>query len=208
MGRGVPIAELNALRTSLSRIKGGQLARAAKAPVITLAVSDVIGDDLHVIGSGPSVPCAAAEVIVPMRAFAEAVHARLPVLPFHEQPMQGEVTDLERGIHWGEPTLAIPADHGEGGRAQQLALELARRLRGSDQSAFVAGSDGIDGPAPANRPAPAGAYVDGTTWDAIGDAVATRALERRDAGTALAAVGALVITGPTGINHADLAVVG
>jgi len=208
MASGMPIAQLNALRTSLSNLKGGKLAQASRAPVITLAVSDVIGDDVSVIGSGPSVPCTVAEVIAPMRSFAEAVHARLPVLPLHEEPMRGHVTALERGIHWGEPTLAIPADHGEGGRAQQLALEMARKLRGTADSAFVAGSDGIDGPPPAGRPAPAGAYVDGTTWDAIGDAAATRALERRDAGSVLAAVGALVITGPTGINHADLAVVG
>jgi hydroxypyruvate reductase len=225
MAAAEPIERLNALRKSMSHIKGGKLiAAVGAAKVITLAVSDVIGDDLRVIGSGPTIPdnaaarqvCEArgdvAEVVAPLRLFASGIRAalgsRARVLPFHEQPMRGHVTDLERGIHWGEPTLTIPDDHGEGGRAQQLALELARRLRGTDQSAFVAGSDGIDGPPPANRPAPAGAYVDGTTWDAIGDAAATRALERRDAGSVLAAVGALVITGPTGINHADVAVVG
>lgn len=212
MASGMAIAELNAMRTSMSRIKGGGLARASKAPVITLAVSDVIGDDLGVIGSGPSVPCAVAEVIAPMRSFSEAARdalaARGLVLPFHQEPMRGQVTSLDRGIHWGEPTLVVPADHGEGGRAQQLALDMARRLRGTDQCAFVVGSDGVDGPPPASRPAPAGAYVDGTTWDAVGDAAAARALERRDAGSVLAAVGALVITGPTGINHADLALVG
>jgi hydroxypyruvate reductase len=225
MASGEPIERLNALRRSMSNIKGGKLAVATgAAKVITLAISDVIGDDLRVIGSGPTIPdtdaarqvCDArgdvAEVILPMRLFAFGVSAELRsrgiVLPFHEEPMRGRVTDLERGIHWGEPTLTVPDDHGEGGRAQQLALELARRLRGTDRSAFVAGSDGIDGPPPHGRPAPAGAYVDATTWDAIGDEAATRAVERRDAGSALAAVGALVITGPTGINHADVAVVG
>jgi glycerate-2-kinase len=228
MRSGASIEELNALRRSMSRIKGGKLAEASRARVVTLAVSDVIGDALHVIGSGPTIAIPSegdrrpvdefaargdvAEVIAPMSSFADAIgdalRARGIVLPFHEEPMRGEVTDLERGIHWGEPTLTVPADHGEGGRAQQLALEMARRLRGTDRSAFVVGSDGIDGPPPQGRPAPAGAYVDGTTWDAIGDAAATRALERRDAGHALAAVGALVITGPTGINHADVAVVG
>jgi glycerate-2-kinase len=225
MAAGEPIERLNALRRSMSNIKGGKLAvSAGAARVITLAISDVIGDDLAVIGSGPTIPGDAAarqvcevrgdiaEVILPMRLFAFGMRAELQsrgiVLPLHEEPMRGHVTDLERGIHWGEPTLTIPEDHGEGGRAQQLALELARRLRGTDQSAFVVGSDGIDGPPPKGRPAPAGAYVDGSTWNAIGDAAATRALERRDAGSLLAAVGALVITGPTGINHADVAVVG
>jgi hydroxypyruvate reductase len=39
----------------LSRIKGGRLAEAAAAPALTLAISDVVGDDLSVIGSGPTV---------------------------------------------------------------------------------------------------------------------------------------------------------
>ena len=106
--------------------------------------------------------------------------------------------------------MQVPANHGEGGRAQQLALELARQLRGVSRAAFVVGSDGSDGPAPASRPTPAGAYVDGATWDAIANANIdpSAALERRDAGTALAAIGALVVTGPTGVNHADVVVIG
>jgi hydroxypyruvate reductase len=40
----------------LSAIKGGQLAAAASAAVLTLAISDVVGDDLSVIASGPTVP--------------------------------------------------------------------------------------------------------------------------------------------------------
>jgi hydroxypyruvate reductase len=214
MASAMPIRELNELRGSLSKLKHGRLAAASRAPVVTLAVSDVIGDDLHVIGSGPTVPCAHAEVLVPMRAFAEAMHARLSFIPLHRTPVQGLVEiaarELGPGVWWGEPTMLVPEDHGEGGRAQQLALELAALLSGTDLSAFVAGSDGVDGPPPKNRPAPAGAYVDGTTWDAIVAAGIdpAEALARRDAGTALAAVGALVITGPTGINHADVAVVG
>ena len=70
-------------------------------------------------------------------------------------------------LQWGEPTIALPIGHGTGGRAQQLALELAKRISGQDRIAFVAGSDGQDGPKPADRPAPAGAFVDGTTWLAI-----------------------------------------
>ncbi|MDB4956309.1 MAG: hypothetical protein JWO36_3878 [Myxococcales bacterium] len=113
-------------------------------------------------------------------------------------------------VAWGEPTLALPKHHGEGGRAQQLALELAKRMRGTWDSAFIAGSDGIDGPPPHGRPAPAGAYVDGSTWDAIVAAGIDpdRALARCDAGPALEAVGALVITGPTGINFADVMIIG
>jgi glycerate 2-kinase len=54
---GANIHELNCVRKHISRIKGGQLARLAyPATLLTLILSDVIGDDLDVIGSGPTVP--------------------------------------------------------------------------------------------------------------------------------------------------------
>ena len=52
---GAEIHALNTVRKHLSAIKGGQLAAAAGGSVLTLAVSDVVGDDVSVIGSGPSV---------------------------------------------------------------------------------------------------------------------------------------------------------
>jgi glycerate 2-kinase len=57
LASGATIGELNAVRKHLSVFKGGQLARAAApATVITLALSDVIGDPLDVIASGPTAP--------------------------------------------------------------------------------------------------------------------------------------------------------
>jgi glycerate 2-kinase len=57
LGCGASIQEINAVRKHLSQVKGGQLARAAApAPVINLMLSDVVGDDLDTIGSGPFVP--------------------------------------------------------------------------------------------------------------------------------------------------------
>lgn len=54
---GATIHELNTVRKHLSRSKGGRLARACyPAAVISLILSDVVGDDLDVIGSGPTVP--------------------------------------------------------------------------------------------------------------------------------------------------------
>jgi hydroxypyruvate reductase len=54
---GASIDEINALRKHLSRLKGGQLARlVAPARLITLVLSDVVGDRLDVIASGPTVP--------------------------------------------------------------------------------------------------------------------------------------------------------
>jgi glycerate-2-kinase len=155
------------------------------------------------------------QLVLPMRAFADEL-GKILAMRVLETPMSVGVShvakDLESRapcIAWGEPTLHVPKQHGEGGRAQQLALELAWLLRGTKRWAFVAGTDGIDGPLPERRPTPAGAFVDGKTWDKI---VAVgidphRALGKCDAGTALAAVGALVVTGPTGVNHADIAIV-
>ncbi len=54
---GAPIGEMNIVRKRLSRIKGGRLAlAAAPARVLTLAVSDVPGDEPTAIASGPTVP--------------------------------------------------------------------------------------------------------------------------------------------------------
>jgi hydroxypyruvate reductase len=265
MAAGAAIDEINAVRGALSAIKAGRLALAAAAPVVTLAVSDVIGDPIGVIGSGPTAgpwlaspgvpvddgaaatwrrarqvlarlglaaPAALdheppvrrvarrdhAQVIAPM---ASAAHAAVAALAARgvaarliEAPVAGDVAAVadelagEPGarVAWGEPTVRIPAAHGAGGRAQQLALELARRLRGTARGALVVGTDGIDGPPPPGRPSPAGAWIDGATWDAIAAAGIdpAAALAACDAGTALAAAGALVVIGPSGINHADL----
>jgi glycerate 2-kinase len=261
MAAGASIHELNTVRAGLSELKAGQLASACAAPLETLAISDVIGDRLEVIGSGPTIPARRdaeqrrvaavavlesrglavpdvlresaavtadvrsgdrAELVLGMAAFAEAATAALVAagVPARllAEPIRGEPEDIaerlaaELGVvvAWGEPAPRLPADAGEGGRAQQLALELARRLRGHERAALVAGSDGIDGPPPRGRPAPAGAYVDGGTWDALVDAgVDPQAHRARfDAGTALATIGALFVTGPTGVNHADLVVIG
>jgi glycerate 2-kinase len=56
--RGATIQQLNAVRSQLSRVKGGGLARAAAGAghVATLIISDVIGDPLDVIASGPNCP--------------------------------------------------------------------------------------------------------------------------------------------------------
>jgi hydroxypyruvate reductase len=53
---GATIHELNTARKHLSAIKGGRLAAATPAPVLTLVISDVVGDDLSIIGSGPTMP--------------------------------------------------------------------------------------------------------------------------------------------------------
>jgi hydroxypyruvate reductase len=53
---GADIHEMNLVRRHVSRIKGGRLRKATRAPMLTLAISDVPGDDPATIGSGPTVP--------------------------------------------------------------------------------------------------------------------------------------------------------
>ena len=74
---GAPIAEMNCLRKHLSAIKGGRLAAAAApARVVTLAISDVPGDDPAVIGSGPTAadPTSCADAL----AVADRYRVELP----------------------------------------------------------------------------------------------------------------------------------
>jgi hydroxypyruvate reductase len=217
VARGADIFEINRVRTSLSAIKGGRLAEMCAAPVVTLVASDVVGDDPAVVGSGPTVlPGGDVRVVAGIGDLARAAVAAASAhgiggaiaIP---HAVTGDVADVAARIaaHLGarmppllvlagEPTVRLPDEPGVGGRAQQLALLVARALAGRDGWAFLAaGSDGLDGTGPA-----AGAIVDGATWASIADG--DGALARCDAGAALARVGATIVTGPTGVNHADL----
>jgi hydroxypyruvate reductase len=76
LASGANITEMNCVRKHLSAIKGGRLAAAAApARVVTLAISDVPGDDPAVIGSGPTVPDATTF------AEARALIARYGITP-------------------------------------------------------------------------------------------------------------------------------
>ena len=75
---GAPIAEMNCVRKHLSAIKGGRLAAAAyPARVVSLVISDVPGDDLAAVASGPTVadPTTFAEA----RAILAKYHIDAPV---------------------------------------------------------------------------------------------------------------------------------
>lgn len=83
---GATINELNAVRKHLSLFSGGQLARTASpAPVLSFMVSDVVGDDLDVIASGPTAPdkatfadcCHVVEKFALQKRLPQAVWARL-----------------------------------------------------------------------------------------------------------------------------------
>jgi glycerate 2-kinase len=124
---GAGIGDINTVRKHLSRIKGGRLARCAyPAPVVTLAISDVPGDDPDVIGSGPTVPdpttladarAVAARFALPL---AEPV-TRALADPANESPKPGDPVFARASFR----LVARPAD-------AFCAAEAAVRTRGYD----------------------------------------------------------------------------
>jgi hydroxypyruvate reductase len=95
---GANIGEINAVRKHLSRIKGGRLAlHATPARIVTLAISDVPGDDPAVIGSGPTVPdpttlADARAVVARYGLQLPAAVARALADPANETPKPGNAT--------------------------------------------------------------------------------------------------------------------
>ncbi len=222
LASGADIHAMNAARTAVSRIKGGKLlGRFKGSSVTTLAISDVEGDSLAVIGSGigtaPAEPAFAfdarivASNAIARAAAAKAAAARAMVTRTDSETLYDNIAELAPrlgaalrkaapGVHLygGEPTVVLPPNPGRGGRNQALALLLAREIEGvPGLRILVAGTDGTDGPTDA-----AGAIVDGATWDDSGE----EALSRADAGSWLDARDALLKTGPTGTNVMDLVI--
>ncbi len=95
---GASIKELNAVRKHLSAVKGGRLARAAyPAQLVTLVLSDVIGNSLDVIASGPTVPDGTT--------FADAAHVIEKYGLKRDLPPR-VVAFIERGLSGREPETA------------------------------------------------------------------------------------------------------
>ena len=107
-----------------------------------------------------------------------------------------EIPEGGARVFWGETTLDVTG-RGRGGRNQQAALTAALRLASTPHRFLAFGTDGVDGPTDA-----AGALVDGET--APDPAAARDHLARFDAYPFLERAGALLKTGRTGCNVADL----
>jgi hydroxypyruvate reductase len=220
LASGAPIGAMNRIRTQLSAIKGGKLAAAcAPARLVSLAISDVPGDDPAVIGSGPTwIAGADYRMIATPGQALEAAAAASPVrTKILGDALEGEAAELaremaalalrERGpvllLSGGETTVTIgDAKPGRGGRNTEFLLSLAIALDGAKDIFAIAGdSDGIDGTEDA-----AGAVCGPDTLARARAAGldAKAMLNGHDSYGFFAALGDLVVTGPTYTNVNDI----
>ena len=137
LNSGANISEMNCLRKHLSRIKGGRLAAAcAPARVVTLAISDVPGDDVSIIASGPTVPdattCADALAILQRYDICvpDAVRTQLESGAL-ETPKPGDAAFAGHEVH----LIATP---------QQSLQAAADAARAAGLNAYIL-SDEIEG---------------------------------------------------------------
>ena len=128
---GLPIDDMNRVRRRLSVIKGGGLARAAHpARVVTLAISDVPGDDPAAIASGPTVPDpTVADDLAPLVArlgpnVPAAVQAVLCASPDHVAPFEADYRLI------ASPQLALEAAAGVARAAGVTPVLLGDALEG------------------------------------------------------------------------------
>jgi len=156
---GAPIAEINRARQRLSAVKGGKLAAASAAPVVTLVISDVPGDDPALVASGPTVPASGAaaggswaKVVANGEAMLRAARSYLEsmgyeVLDLGDQ-VEGEARSVARYharmaarmarggrkcalLSGGETAVTLgSANVGSGGRNTEYLLALAIELEG------------------------------------------------------------------------------
>jgi glycerate-2-kinase len=143
---GADIDQLNTLRKHLSAIKGGWLAAASRGRTITLAVSDVPGDDPSVIGSGPGVPDPTTWSDVDRAITACGVDADVPssVRARIGDGLAGRIPETPKP---GDPRLALATAHVIGRAADAViaaraaaaslgyeSLVLERRIAGEARS--------------------------------------------------------------------------
>ena len=112
--QGADIREINSVRKHLSRLKGGRLAAVAHPnPVVTFVISDVPGDDVGAIASGPTVPDPTTQ--------ADA----LRILEKYGYPSLDELTPLLRDPQWETPK---PGDTAFAGDSVHLIATAATAL--------------------------------------------------------------------------------
>ena len=228
LASGATIHEINNLRRQLDQIKGGGLARATKAKIVSLILSDVIGNSLETIASGltvdPALGTRMQNVIVgDLRCAAEAAKQQAEIEGFESEildlEIQGEASKVglqlakrlkvekQRRetpfclIAGGETTVTIKGS-GKGGRNQELVLAAVDELSGIENVLLISlATDGDDGPTDA-----AGAVVNDETRqraERLGMAASVN-LSRNDAYHFFESLNDLLKPGYTGTNVNDL----
>jgi len=127
---GADIREMNTVRKHLSGIKGGQLAKNIyPATLCTLVLSDVVGDDLSVIGSGPTVadPSTFADTMEVLRKYHLTEKISTPLLQHIENGVAGRIPETPKP---GDPSLLHTHNYltGTNRIALEAAAEKAREL--------------------------------------------------------------------------------
>lgn len=228
LASGAAIHAINDLRRQLDRIKGGGLARATKAKIVSLILSDVISNSMKTIASGLTVDAALGDrvqnvIVGDVQVAAEAAKQQAVIEGFDSEildwQIQGEAREVghqfakrlkeerrQRAIPFcliagGETTVTIRGN-GKGGRNQELALAAVDELSGVENVSLISlATDGDDGPTDA-----AGAVVNGQSrrrGERLGMA-APDYLSRNDAYHFFESLGDLLKPGYTGTNVNDL----
>lgn len=119
MNAGADIHALNTVRRHLSNVKGGRLAAACVGTTLTLALSDVVGDDLNAIGSGPGVADSTTwqDAAAALDSFGGTEHLAA-VRAVVRRGLAGEIPDTPAA---GHPTLARSSARVIGGRLDAMA---------------------------------------------------------------------------------------
>jgi glycerate 2-kinase len=226
LASGADINEMNAVRSRLDRLKaGGLVDLAAPAQVVGLILSDVVGDDLAIIGSGLTNQPTAHNTLIGSNAQAcQAAAELLQSLGYQPQVVTTQMTGVasHQGrsiaqaiqaavpgtalIYGGETTVTLPLDcSGVGGRNQELVLAAAIELQQYSAPVWLGsiGTDGIDGSSTA-----AGAIIETQTWQIASKQkiMAEDYLDRHDSYHFFQQLGQTVVTGATGTNVADLSI--
>jgi hydroxypyruvate reductase len=118
LASGAPIQDMNTLRKHLSRIQGGRLALASRAPVFALVISDVTGDDPTHIASGPCSP--------DPTTFADCLDI---LARFGVSPPASVAQYLARGVRGEVPESVKPGDPGLARTEVRVIATAHRSLR-------------------------------------------------------------------------------
>lgn len=227
LNSGIDIKALNTIRKSISLIKGGKLADSIKAKGDVLVLSDVIGDDLNIIGSAPMNNGKFEHHLVGNNKIAlkeaknyckdkyEKVKVLTTTLDLPSSKASSYISKMIKKydkkyssfilLLGGETTTIVKRNGGFGGRNQELALRLLLKNKANENiSILCAGSDGIDGRSDAN-----GAFIDFDIYKKMKENKLNpkEYLKNSDSNTFFKKLGYEFTTGITGTNVMDFIII-